>query len=873
MMELRSREQHRRRHHPYLMNLRLFHLLNLAVIFASFVPARAQKPAVPAIAGVVQDPSGAAVPGAEVTLHQPDGALLMRTTTDAAGAFVLRPVSAGDHVIDVAQPGFRQAEVQVAGGKAAQPSLRIVLLLAAVEQQVSVGGGNDSASVTTDIGQNQNGAALDRSALDSVPLFDQDYIGTLSRFLDPDATGSNGVTLVVNGVEANGPGVTASAIRSVKINQNPYSALFSRPGRARIEITTEEGTPALHGSANFLYRDALFDARNPFSVAKPGEQRTYYEGSLTGPLSRSKKTTFLAGLDKDSDNQEAAVVAAGPDGVIHVNVPNPTRHSFLSGRVFHDYGQANQFWIGYSYEHRTVRNFGVGGTVLPEAGTDTLFFEHEVNVGNTYVFSPRLLNQLHFLLGHFDNQTHSLNENPRLVVSGAFTGGGAQADARRTEYHLDATDIFIYTTKRQEMKFGIDIPDISRRAYDDATNQAGVYQFASLDDYRASRPFSYVVQRGQPHVTFLEKTVAGIFEDNIRFNPRLSVAIGGRYYFQNFFHDVAHDVAPRFSFAFAPAPQSRTVIRGGAGLFFDRSGPQPISDLLHFDGARLQRFIVLNPTFPATPDEIAQVPTSVVQLDPRLKIPYTLQYGIGIERQLTRKSSLALNYVGTHGIDLFRSIDANAPLPPAFAARPNPTLGQQRLLQSDGYLRSNTLEITLRGSPVSFLSGQAQYRLGKTYNNTSGITYFPANSYDARADFSRSDNDQRNKFDLLGVAHAKSWFDFGVALSAYTGKPVNETSGKDDNRDSLPLDRPSGVPRNALHGPGYLDLDLNTAHTFFLKRSSREGPSAKLAINAFNVLNHENDVSYVGVVSSPFFLRPVAAQPPRRMQLELSFKF
>ena len=96
------------------------------------------------------------------------------------------------------------------------------------------------------------------------------------------------LTLIVNGVEANGPGVTASAISSVKIDNNPYSALYARPGRARIELTTEPGTPQFHGSATFLYRDSLFDATEPFATVKPGEQRTYLEGSLTGPLSTSK---------------------------------------------------------------------------------------------------------------------------------------------------------------------------------------------------------------------------------------------------------------------------------------------------------------------------------------------------------------------------------------------------------------------------------------------------------------------------------------------------------------------------------------------------------------------------------------------------------
>jgi hypothetical protein len=53
----------------------------------------------------------------------------------------------------------------------------------------------------------------------------------------------------------------------------------------------------------------------------------------------------------------------------------------------------------------------------------------------------------------------------------------------------------------------------------------------------------------------------------------------------------------------------------------------------------------------------------------------------------------------------------------------------------------------------------------------------------------------------------------------------------------------------------------------------KEGPLATVAVNSFNVLNYTNDVTYIGVVTSPFFGQAVAAQPPRRMQLDLEFKF
>ena len=823
--------------------------------------------------GTVQDTSGALISGAQVIVTTQEGNTVAHGSTDNSGGFHFADLPSGSYSIEITKDGFREARQSVRIGSSPHSPLRIVLPVAAVAENITVEASDTSAQLSTTIGQNQSGNTVDSNALDRLPVFDHDYITVMSRFLDPDSSGTNGTTLVVNGVEANGPGVTASAIESVKINQNPYTALYSRPGRARIEITTKGGTPKFHGSANFLYRDSIFDATNAFAVTKPSEQRAYLEGSLTGPLSRSKKTTFLAALDWDKDDQQAIVVAEMPSGPVNENVPNPTHHYFLSGRMFHDYGQGNQFWIGYSYEHRTVSNLGVGGNVLPEAGTNTIFFEHEINVGHVYVISQKLANQLHFLVGHYDNQAHSINNVPQVAVSGAFTGGGAQADARRTEYHFDGTDIVTYTSGKREIKFGIDVPDISRRGFDDWTNQLGTYSFARLSQYTAAQPFSYLVQSGEGHVTFLERTFAGIFEDNFRAKQNLSVSLGVRYYWQNYFHDVPWNFAPRLSFAWAPKAKGGTVIRGGVGFFFDRTGPGPISDLLHFNGVRLKRFIVESPSYPATPPEISAVPTSIVTLDPRQSIPYTVQYGIGIEQQLNATTSIFANYVGTREIDVFRSLDVNAPPPPAYGARPDPQWGQDRQMQPEGYLKSNAFEFGFRGRPTKFLTGQARYNLGKTYNNTTGIRYFPGNSYDPNADWSRSDNDQRHKFDMLASLEAGKWFTFGTAVSAYSGKPVNVTTGNDENRDGLALDRPAGSPRNVMHGPSFLGLDVNLSHDFPLTKDGAKGPLLSLGLNSFNVLNHPNYTTYVGVVGSPFFGHAVEAESPRRMQLQVEFRF
>ncbi len=820
------------------------------------------------------DETGAAIPRAHLQVLQADR-VVRKLDADAAGQLHLAPLQPGHYVLRATAAGFGTVQ-QPFDVPFARAQLRVVLRVAAVAD-VYVSASAQDLQLTTDPDNNQSAVDLDRDALDRLPVFDADYIATLSRFLSADATGTNGVTLVVNGVESNGPGVSASGIQSVRLNQNPYTALYSSPGRARLEITTRGGTKAFHGSGNFLFRNSLFDAREPFATSKPSQQRLYFEGALTGPLNQALHlghgSTFLLTGNHDSNQLQAFVLAAAPTGLVQTSVENPTTHDLYSARAFHTFRKTDLLWIGYSYERRTVQNAAVGGTVLPEAGTDGHAFEHEINVGYTAVLSPRMVNQLRFLVGKADNRTDSVTALPGVIVSGAFTGGGAQADLNRSENHFDGADYITYSHGKHELRAGVDVPDISRRAFDDNTNALGTYTFADLAAYAAGTPSLYVVQQGQPRVTFWEMVVAGYVEDTFRARPNLSLSFGMRYYFQNYFHNDSDNLAPRFSFAYAPAARGRLILRGGAGLFYDRSGPQPISDLLHYNGSLLRRYVVSAPAYPLSAGALASLPVSEVVLDGRTRIPSTLQFSLGVEEQLTRQSTFSASWVSTRGMNLFRSIDSNAPLGPAFALRPNPSLGQVRSLQSEGHLHSESLELAFRGRPVPWFSGQAQYALSKTETDTQGIGYFPADSRNPEADRARSDNDRRHRFDLLGTVTARSWFSLGSAFSVYSGRPVNITTGSDNNRDGLVVDRPLGVPRNSLHGPGFLNLDLNLSHDVRLGADAKKAPVLTLSLNSFNVLNHFNPVTYVGVQNSPFFGRAVLGQPGRRMQLNLQLKF
>jgi len=82
-------------------------------------------------------------------------------------------------------------------------------------------------------------------------------------------------------------------------------------------------------------------------------------------------------------------------------------------------------------------------------------------------------------------------------------------------------------------------------------------------------------------------------------------------------------------------------------------------------------------------------------------------------------------------------------------------------------------ELTFRGKLSRYLTGQVQYTLSKTHNNTSGITFFPADSFDPAKEWARPDLDRRHKLDLPGSSEPTRFFTLGFGLSVYLGLPVN----------------------------------------------------------------------------------------------------
>ena len=824
------------------------------------------------IAGTVFDPSGASVPDATVTLKRGTKAL-SSVKTDASGRFRFEAIPPGNYSIEILQEGFEPSLTPVQVQEKPLAPLTVTLSLAQLVSQVSVTAG--AVQVSTDTAENRDSVNADQALLENVPVFDQDYIAAMSAFLDAGSLGTNGPQLIINGVEVTSATVTASAIQQVRINQNPYSAEFARPGRGNIEIITKEAASDYHGTLNFIFRDSVMNARDPFALVRAPEQRRIVEGAISGPVGHSKSTSFVLSGHRQEEDLQSIVFAEGPSGPIRQNVASPKRDTLISLHIAHQFSSSHSAYWQYNEWEYPSFNQGVGNFVLPEAGTNSDQWEREWIFNDRLTLSPKFLIQSQILIGWEHHATSSVTNAPKIVVQDSFTSGGAQIDIVNTERHATLNEVASWSSGKHFVKFGLNVPDWSRRGIINHSNFGSTYLFSSLQDYAAQRPYAYRQQAGSGEVLYWQQELGAFVQDDYRLRPNLSLSLGLRYNWQNHLHD-DRQFAPRIAFAYSPQRSRKTVFRGGAGVFYDRTGAGPLGDLLLYNGLTLQNYLIKNPAFPSpfiNGLSLADFPTDVVQFDPSIHEPYSIQYSLGVERQLAKQTTLAVTYNGSVGISLFRSLDVNAPLPPNYLVVPDPSVGVLRQIESSGRQLSNSLQITLRGDLSHRISGLMQYTLSRTDNNTGGVAWFPANQYDLSGEWSRADFDQKHRFNLLESYSPGKSFTIGLGITAASGKPYSLTSGGDIYGTGLTNGRPPGVPRNTLEGPAYVDLDSRLSRDFFLSRKKEKGDVLTVAFDAFNVLNHVNYVAYIGNLQSPFFGQAVSAYPARRLQITTRFKF
>ena len=857
--------------------------------------AVASAAAIKAITGTVADSTGAIIPGAQVSLTDASGVTFATTTTDASGAFQIVPPHAGTYSLVVTLAGFQPSTQAVTVGQSAPAPLNVTLAVATAVQQVTV-----SAGTQVDLTASENNGdteVMTANDLKDLPVFDDDLVGAMGGFLDAGQAPTSGSALMVDGVEANRSLVSPSAVQEVHINQDAYSARYYNPGRGQMEIITKQSADVYHGQFNFIFRDSAFNAQNAFSPSKPFEQRRIYEGNLTGPVLHSKNTMFLFSFNRAEEDLNAVVNATvaptpdNPSGIYNVNVPAPTRDTEFSLRIGHQFGEKNSASVMYAFQDATNTNAGVGNQTLPEAGYNTETREDDLIFHDDYIASPSMLNQASLVLERSYDPISDVQEGPQINVNGNYVGGSAQNDQLRTEYNLRGSEIVTWTQGPHTLKFGVNLPHFSRRVLDDHTNQDGTYTYSptyaadgsliatAIDNQVAGNPSGYSVKQGQTRFVYQQREVGGFIQDQIKIKPWFSITPGLRYDWQNFLANDRNDFSPRLSFALVLNQAHELVLRGGGGVYYDRSGSGPLADLARYQYAKLRLLQISanqQPLCYPIDDclDTAVLPPSFVELAPNIRTPYQIQYGLSLDRKVGEKGTVSIGGRMNRGVDVYRSIDINAPLPPDYSSRPDPNASQLRQIQSEGTQIGSALDINYRGRFNKRFTGFAWYTWSHYANNTSGIWWFPQNQQDPNADWGPADWEQRNHFGVYGMINPRHLLNLGVGVFANSGKPWTVLTGTDAYGDNLFNARPDGVARNSEIGPDYADLDLRWGYDFKIQpKELDKSPTIGLSVSSFNVLNHVNG-SYVDTTEgSQDFGEVTSAYPPRRMQLAMRFNF
>jgi carboxypeptidase family protein len=265
----------------------------LAISIWSFAPtATAQRGGGVSVIGSVVDQTGAVLPSAQVELRSETGTV-QSAAANQDGEFTFIAVASGRYTVVASFDGFQTTSVRLTVGARAPSALRITLPPATLTQEVTVG--NAAADVRADATSNLDASTVDQRTLENLPVFNDDVVGTMLRFLDSTSIGTNGVMLIVNGVEVNSLTLPASAIQQVKINQDPYAPDYRQP--------------------------AVGVSR---SSRSPGRRRIRARRASCFVMRRSTRRMLHAVVERRRGRQ---------------NISNPYRRGLVSGTVTHQQGK------------------------------------------------------------------------------------------------------------------------------------------------------------------------------------------------------------------------------------------------------------------------------------------------------------------------------------------------------------------------------------------------------------------------------------------------------------------------------------------------------------------------------------------------------
>ncbi len=326
-----------------------------------------------------------------------------------------------------------------------------------------------------------------------------------------------------------------------------------------------------------------------------------------------------------------------------------------------------------------------------------------------------MINETRFEFQRPTSDSTPFSTAPTINVQGAFVAGGSSSGiSDDTQVHIEAQNYTSVALTKHFLRLGGRLRTTSET---NTTNAGanGTFTYSSIYTYtglpQGCTAVSPACPLGTPSVsqysitsiavpTLTERsTDVGLYaEDDWKIRPNLTFSYGIRYETQNYIHD-HNDWAPRLSMAYGIS--KKTVLRAGAGLFYDRFNLSNEFSVYRNNGTNQQQSILqataaspissaCGPANPAACPAVASGHFTTRSIAPNLRAPYSAQFNIGVDQQLFRGATISVNYQHIRGLHQFDSQVANfsslsastphpVPIPVRGRVHPEPARHQREL--------------------------------------------------------------------------------------------------------------------------------------------------------------------------------------------------
>lgn len=889
----------------------------LVALFSS--PAIAQL-AQGELRGTIVDESGAVLPGVNLTATHVETGTSRTATTAANGTYLMPAMPLGTYKVTAELSGFGTSireGFRLGVGEAV--TINFTLKVAALQESVTVSG----AAPIIDTKKSELSGHVNPEQVQALPLNGRNWLDLVSMVpgargnpgeIRAGASGGDAARYQMDGLSVTGQGTggetqsySQEIIAEVEVLTNRYDAEYGRVTGAVVNAVTKSGTNRYRGSAYYFLRDDSMNAKD-FITGTVTPLHQPQEGfTLGGPIVRDRAFFFGS-----YEYQKASITNRPSTGLAQfdVNVAAPQTRHLVSGRLDAQLNSKNRLFFRTNPFKELRLNEGIGTKVTANAGDNLRAYNQDGVIGETWVVSDRLVNEVRAGLFYFNKSLEELSQTPRYSFPSVTLGPASNNPQWWREKIWQVSDSISYFLPGQHGDHKIKAGFQYQLAYYQGelpSKSYGQFNFSRdptnfLDPSTYPAPTQYSTSLGDFSYNVNNPAYGAYAQDDWTIRPRLTLNLGLRYDLEPRVGNPGLEqqqvepgsrktertnFGPRVGFTYDVRGDAKTIVRGGVGRYFGNILLNiPMNEARNRN--RQVQITVLNPSLTdplqgLSFDQLLARPRNLIIMANDYRAPVQDQASIGIAQDLNNRYAIQADVVHQVGrnIQMSRSINffenANGvPINPTVAGRPFPQFVNITRYESTGRSQYDALQLgfTGRRGPGGHVDFQAGYTLAWTKGSTDANRFGAVNNpFNLEDEYSYTVADQRHRISVNTTAYLPWGINASVIAFVGSPRPINIATNLD------PFGTGAGrwlnaagdvLPKNGARSL-YWDKKVDLRFTKNIKLGSHVNVQGILdAFNIFNTANY-NPGAYGATFNTAAYLKPAFSSnlfyQPRMAQL------